>query len=255
MESRAYKWLVSQYRFVLNRMRMHEFMEEHPAVAVAQRCAGAASPFAAPRLRLEQLENRVMLATTVTGVPNWIEQGPGPAQNAQTRGLTNNPVTGAIHSVVSDPDLAQAGTIWVGTVGGGIWKTTDGGTTWAPKTDHFPATAITALALDPVNHNVLWAGTGRASSSSLGTGATIGLLKSTDGGETWRQFPSIFQGRKRTIHSILTTSIAQGSGRVVLVGSDATAQFTGATVGTAAQHGRRVRGLQEDLRQPQRQAR
>ncbi|MEA2734386.1 MAG: hypothetical protein QOE14_837, partial [Humisphaera sp.] len=225
MESSAYKWLVSQYRFVLNRMRAHEFMEEHPSCAAASRPRSAAA-FIAPRLRLEQLENRVMLATNVTGIPNWAEQGPGPMTGGQVRGIANQPVTGAIHSVAADPDVAQAGTIWVGTVGGGIWKTTNGGTTWTPKTDQFPSTAISAIALDPVNNNVVWAGTGKVSSSGLG-GKTIGLLKSSDGGETWKIFPSIFE-RNRTIHAIVPTTVAQGSGRVVLIGSDATAQFTGA---------------------------
>jgi hypothetical protein len=67
MESSAYKWLVSQYRFVLNRMRTHEFMEEHPT------CAPAATPprrtskpkreFAGFDLRFDRLEDRVMLSS------------------------------------------------------------------------------------------------------------------------------------------------------------------------------------------------
>lgn len=56
---------------------------------------------------------------------------------------------------------------------GGIFKSIDGGRTWnSPK--GFPLTRVSALAFDPKDPSVLYAGTFRC-----------GILKSTDGGETW----------------------------------------------------------------------
>src|SRR5687767_3391137 len=77
---------------------------------------------------VEQLERRTLLTVSVTGIPNWFEQGPGPIQGGQVRGIPNQPVTGAINAIVVDKDEDTSGrnTIWVATVGGGIWKTTDG---------------------------------------------------------------------------------------------------------------------------------
>lgn len=169
---------------------------------------------------VEQLEQRTMLSVTVTGIPNWTEQGPGPIQGGQVTGITDRPVTGAVHAIAVHP--TDASTIWIGTTGGGIWKTTNGGTSWLPKTDQFPSLSISAISVDPVNPNIVWAGTGRISSSSLDTGRFIGLLKSSDGGETWRIVPSIFATQKRSIHVVAPTKVAQGTGRVLMVGSDAT---------------------------------
>src|SRR5689334_8713710 len=66
MESSAYKWLVSQYRFVLNRMRTHEYMEEHPTCAPAAtptRRSKVRSTFSGTNLNLDRLEDRVMLSS------------------------------------------------------------------------------------------------------------------------------------------------------------------------------------------------
>ena len=51
------------------------------------------------RTWLEPLEDRRLLAVSLTGVPSWVEQGPGPIVNGQTEGLTYNPVTGAVEAI------------------------------------------------------------------------------------------------------------------------------------------------------------
>ena len=175
------------------------------------------------------------------GVPDWVAQGPTAVNGGQVSGITTNTVSGAITSVAVDPK--DSNVIYVGTAGGGIWKTTqanwasDGidnngnGLTdaadpterpaWTPLTDQFPSLSVTAIAVDPVDSKVVWAGTGQASSSGAG-GRTIGLMKSSDGGATWKIFPSVFADQGRSIHVIVPTSIVQGTGRLVFVGSDAT---------------------------------
>jgi photosystem II stability/assembly factor-like uncharacterized protein len=78
---------------------------------------------------------------------------------------------------------------------GGVWRSTNGGTSWTALTDDQPTTAIGALALDPNDENTIYAGTGEANfahHSRFG----LGLLKSTDGGNTWAVLAAdVFAGR------------------------------------------------------------
>ncbi len=86
----------------------------------------------------------------------------------------------AVTGVPGDPNV-----YYIGAASGGVWKTEDGGVGWDPVFDDQPAQSVGALAIDPVNHNVIWVGTGETfirSNVSIGNG----IYKSTDGGRTWR---------------------------------------------------------------------
>lgn len=74
--------------------------------------------------------------------------------------------------------------IYSGTAGGGVFKTSDGGNSWAPVTDELSHLPIGHIAIDPVNPDIIYAGTG---DTNIGGNVWIGngLYKSTDGGETW----------------------------------------------------------------------
>ncbi len=130
-------------------------------------------------------------------IPAWDDEGPAPIGDGQTvlpvpgDPVSSNPVTGAIEAVATHPDAA--GTILVGTVGGGIWKTTDAGSgspTWSAKTDQFASLAISAISYDRTNPNIVYAGTGDRSSFFGQGGAAIGVLKSEDGGDHWKALPA-----------------------------------------------------------------
>src|SRR5437868_1866099 len=128
MGTHAVAWLLNQYRCVLGRMRAHEFREAHPVSPGRAADSRPSRTRRDPRIKVEQLENRVMLSVTVTGVPDWLEQGPGPITGSMVTGIPNQPVTGAVSAIATHP--TNANIIWVGTSGGGIWKTIDGGATW-----------------------------------------------------------------------------------------------------------------------------
>lgn len=168
------------------------------------------------RIVFEPLEDRLLLSVSLLGVPDWIEQGPGPSINGQTAGLAGpNPVVGAIEAIAPHP--TDANTISVGTVAGGIWRTTNGGVTWTPQTDQWPSLSISAIAYSPLDatNNTLFAGTGSFSSGGNG-GPAVGALRTTDGGNTWVPTGSEFSGER--VRSIVPTSIGTSlADQVVLV--------------------------------------
>src|SRR5580704_15908315 len=75
-------------------------------------------------------------------------------------------------------------TLFAGSASGGVWKSVNGGTTFKPVFDRQSVQSIGALAIDPSNSKIVWAGTGEAwtrNSVSIGDG----IYKSSDGGENW----------------------------------------------------------------------
>ena len=120
------------------------------------------------------------------GAPQWTELGPAPTGDADM-------YVGRVSALAcspSDPDLYFAAG-----ADGGVWRTTDGGITWTPLTDHMPTSSIGALAIDPTDENVIYAGTGEANYANH-CRYGLGLYKSTDGGDTWIQLAEeTFAGR------------------------------------------------------------
>ncbi len=101
-------------------------------------------------------------------------------------------VSGQILSHAFDPTDAR--TIWIGSGGGGLWKTTDGGEHWQPMTDHIPAMPVSAVVVHPEHGRTILMGTydefgiggELADSDDVPQRHGAGVLRSTDGGETWK---------------------------------------------------------------------
>lgn len=73
---------------------------------------------------------------------------------------------------------------YVAVASGNIWKTVNNGITLKPVFDSYGTYSIGALAMDPNNSNVVWAGTGENNHQrALGYGD--GIYKTVDGGESW----------------------------------------------------------------------
>jgi photosystem II stability/assembly factor-like uncharacterized protein len=114
------------------------------------------------------------------GVARWKQIGPGPII------ITDNPEgpdSGMVRDLAIDPRGSSDQTIYIATDNGGIWKTTDGGTTWYPKTELMPSLNMGAVALDPGNPSIVYAGTGNEYNANFFKGA--GIYKSLDGGDSW----------------------------------------------------------------------
>ena len=73
----------------------------------------------------------------------------------------------------------MASTLYAGTVGQSIWRSKDIGKTWNRASNGiFPEADIRAIVVDPADSKTLYAGTEK------------GVVKTTDGGDSWRHLPS-----------------------------------------------------------------
>ncbi len=118
----------------------------------------------------------------VPGISNWVQLGPITIPRGQTNSNARVQVTGRITAMAVHP--TDPNTIYVCAAQGGVWKTTDGGKHWEPKSDNEVSLAIGALAMDPSNPQVLYAGTGEGN-FSLDSYYGNGILKTIDGGDNW----------------------------------------------------------------------
>ncbi len=105
----------------------------------------------------------------------------GPSQNVNENGYQAYPGMGRVNVIAVDPTKEQI--MFLGAAAGGVWKTTDGGQTWEPKGDQFSGMGITDIQIDPTNAQTIYVATGDADGYSI---TSIGILKSTDGGNTWQ---------------------------------------------------------------------
>lgn len=99
------------------------------------------------------------------------------------RGIGPAFTSGRVSAIAVNP--ANPSEYYVGAGSGHIWKTVNNGTTFTPIFDNYGSYAIGALAIDPNNHHVVWAGTGENTHQrALGYGN--GVFKSEDGGRSWK---------------------------------------------------------------------
>jgi len=100
-------------------------------------------------------------------------------------------MSGRIRGMAVHP--TDPNTVYVGVAAGSIWKTTDGGTTWANIGDNLASLTYGAIAIDPGNPNIVYAGAGEI---MYGFAFNIydgqGLYKSTDAGTTWTHITAGF---------------------------------------------------------------
>lgn len=146
----------------------------------------------------------------ISGI-NWTERGP-------------SNVGGRTRVIMFDANDATNKTVFAGSVSGGLWKTTDifaSEVVWQPVNDFFGNMAVTALAQDPSDPDIMYFGTGEGY-YNLDAVRGDGVWKSTDGGDTWTQLSST----TGTDFDYVTKIVVDGSGNVV-VGTRSTSASNG----------------------------
>ena len=107
---------------------------------------------------------------------NWLPIGPFTHTNTGSWSSGQ----GRVNVIVKDPN--NPSTFYVGAPAGGIWKSTDAGLTWNTTTDNLPQIGVSGIAVDVNNSNIIYIATG---DDDAGDSYSVGVMKSTDGGQTW----------------------------------------------------------------------
>ena len=142
------------------------------------------------RLFLERLEDRALPSSSIPlNHTSWTPLGPTHISACQTSGM--GACSGRLTAVVGHP--TDANTIYVAAAGGGVWKTTNGGTNWTPLTDDQPSMFMGDMALAPSNPKIIYAGMGEPNHGPSKISLRreniyygLGILKSTDAGQSWQ---------------------------------------------------------------------
>ncbi|PWU08418.1 MAG: hypothetical protein C5B47_04715 [Verrucomicrobia bacterium] len=115
-------------------------------------------------------------------------------------GPTN--IGGRTRSIIVHP--TKPGVMWVGSVGGGVWRTDDGGKNFIPVNDLMANLAVSCMAIDPKNPNLIYAGTGEGfgNEDALRGG---GIFLTTDG-TTWSQLASTMKPEFSVINRLSISS-------------------------------------------------
>ena len=99
----------------------------------------------------------------------WMPLGPGNI-GGRTRSILIHP---------QEPNI-----MYGAGVAGGVWKSTNAGGAWTPIADLIANIAVSSMAFDPKNPNIIYAGTGEGFSNADSVRGA-GIFKTTDAGQTW----------------------------------------------------------------------
>lgn len=106
---------------------------------------------------------------------DWTPIGPFDAPNSNSwTGI------GRVNCIAFNPNNNNE--VWIGAPAGGLWKSTNGGQTWATNTDLLPNLGVSSIAIDPQHPDTMYIATGDRDGADT---YSYGILKSTDGGQTW----------------------------------------------------------------------
>ncbi len=195
------------------------------------------------QLTVELLEDRRLLAVEVNPLPIgvWQSEGAAPIIHGRTLNIDfassrPNPVSGAIRAIAAQADnpgtsADESKIAYVGSVNGGVWRTADIYATnvdWEPQTDSFRSGAIGAIAISPLDGNIVYAGTGKFSNFKSLSAPPVGLYRTVNGNSASPQWERLNGPRlvgsneaNNVFEGLAITSIALSptDSNVILVGA------------------------------------
>lgn len=123
--------------------------------------------------------------------------------------LGPNNIAGRTRVLLIHP--AQPERMYAASTTGGIFRTLDGGRNWEPVADFLASLGIGAMAFDPSNPDILYAGTGfwynSISQSNVHGSAPrgAGIYRSADGGVNWTLLPAPEGNHFRFINQVVVS--------------------------------------------------
>ena len=132
------------------------------------------------RINTQQAYDERMAFEAEYGVVTTKSNGWSPMGPNDWQSISYNPGIGRINVIAEHPTNDQI--VYAGSPSGGIWKSNDGGTTWTNLNDDFPTLGVSGIAIDHSNPQTIYIATGDKDGSDT---YSIGVVKSTDGGQTW----------------------------------------------------------------------
>ena len=192
--------LVILFLLVLNDMEPYHLRKQNPYRESQQR---GKSPYAMPPEAMDQFLDMTMDPQLNRRTPErmlavrkqlksgklrfdkrseimpWEERGP-------------NNIAGRTRGVLFDLNDPTGNTVWAGSVGGGLWKGENflsDEVLWTPVNDFFQNIAVSSLAQDPLNPNVMYFGTGEGWFNGDAIRG-LGIWRTEDGGNSWDQLAS-----------------------------------------------------------------
>ncbi len=125
-----------------------------------------------------------MLDIAADGV--WEQAGPEPLTiDVDQRHQGAGSVSGEVTDIAIDPSGNSDDRVFVATNDGGIWRITQSLVAKDAASDAMSSLSIGAVALDPGNPQIVYAGTGNLFDGGHVFTKGIGLYKSVDGGASW----------------------------------------------------------------------
>ena len=112
----------------------------------------------------------------------WKELGPigSPENKLSTKYIG----TGRINCLRFHPK--NKAIMYAGSASSGIWKSSDGGGSWTTNFfTQFLSMGISDIAVSPSNPDIIYAATGDANGHTMTRSYNIGIIKSTDAGQSW----------------------------------------------------------------------